>query len=198
MAARHQSTAMNMKSLTAILIAAVAPLLTPLYGAAISGSLDGDVTLTPTATPGIFGLNFTGVGSDAAYGAFTPTSTSTVNISSPPNIQVANGMLTETFAHGTLFGTSSGDGTASGAGTAAVTINFLITGGTGFFAGASGDAVVTGNLTATSPTTASFAGSYAGSLNGVPDASPTMAMLAPVVAAVFLGRGRKAASRRVS
>jgi hypothetical protein len=189
---------MNKYSLAAIVIIFAARLGTPLYGAAISGTLDGDVTLTPTGTPGVYSQSFTGDGDDTTYGAFTPSSTSMADFSKPPGILISDGMLTETFAHGTLFGTSSGDGTASGTGTASLTIDFVISGGTGVFAGASGDVDVTGKLTMTSPTTESFVGTYGGALNGVPDQSSTLVMLVPSVAAVFLGRARKTMSRAAS
>jgi len=83
------------------------------------------------------------------------TATSTVDFSDPPTLVISDGTLTETFLSGTLFGTSSGSGTASGLGTATFTIDFVITGGTGIFAGYTGEATLTGVITQTSPTTES-------------------------------------------
>jgi hypothetical protein len=101
-------------------------------------------------------------------------------------------MISEAFSLGTLFGTSSGSGTASGTGTAMVTLDFVITGGTGFFTGATGDVTITATITTTGPNTASITGSYAGSLSSVPEPS-TLAMLAPSLAigAVVAVRGRR-------
>jgi hypothetical protein len=95
---------------------------------------------------------------------------STIDFSSPPNILITAGTLSETFLHGTLLGTASGSGTASGHGTATVTIDYVITGGTGLFAGATGEATLTATITSTSPTTESISnGTYVGSLTLVPD-----------------------------
>ncbi|MFI5458510.1 MAG: PEP-CTERM sorting domain-containing protein [Isosphaerales bacterium] len=88
----------------------------------------------------------------------------------------------ETFSDGTLFGTTSGSGTANGKGSATVTIDLVITGGTGFFAGYTGEATITATITSTGPTTESVMGSYVGTLS-VPEPS-TLALLAPAVAAL--------------
>jgi hypothetical protein len=83
-------------------------------------------------------------------------------------------MLSETFAQGVLTGTTSGDGTASGHGTASFAIDFVITGGTGVFAGTSGAATLTGTITTTSATTESITGTYAGSITLVPEPKTTI------------------------
>lgn len=106
-------------------------------------------------------------------------STSTVDFSNPPNIVISDGSFTETFANGTLLGTSSGSGTANGKGTASVTLDFVIPGGTGYFAGATGDVSVSGTITSTSATTESFSGSYTGSLANVPEPS-SLVLLIPM------------------
>ncbi len=136
----------------------------PVRASTVSGTLEGDSTLTPAGTPGVFIQNFTGDGDDTTFGSFTAASTSTVDFSNPPNIIISDGMFTETFAKGKLFGTSSGDGKANGQGTASFTLDFVFTGGTGIFAGATGDATVTGTITSTSATTESITGSYVGTL----------------------------------
>ncbi|MGO9256437.1 MAG: hypothetical protein ACLQU1_09070 [Bryobacteraceae bacterium] len=127
----------------------------PVHASAISGTFDGDATLTATSTPGIFVQNFTGDGVDTIYGSFTPQSNSTIDFSDPPSIIISSGMFTETFSQGTLFGASSGGGTASGHGTATDMIDRVFTGGTGIFAGATGEATATGTIASTSSTTES-------------------------------------------
>ena len=183
---------MKKQQLAAILIICVAGVAAPLHGAPIAGTLEGDITLTPTGTPGVYSQTFTGDGDDITYGSFTPSSTSTADFSHPPKVLISSGMLSETFDDGTLLGTSSGDGTANGSGTATVTIDFAITGGTGLFAGASGDVTVTGTITATSPTTESFKGTYVGRLQTVPDRPTTCFLLLLAVGAILLAHGGKA------
>jgi hypothetical protein len=134
----------------------------------ISGTFAGDSTLTATSTPGIYVQNFSGNGDDTTYGSFTTGSMSTVDFSKPPNIIISDGLFTETFSQGTLFGTSSGNGSASGKGTATFTIDYVFTGGTRLFAGDTGEATLTGTITSTSPTTESITGSYSGSLTATP------------------------------
>jgi hypothetical protein len=190
--------------ITAILIALVAMggLAAPVHGGLlnISGTLEGDSTLTPTGTPGVYVQSFTGDGDDTTFGAFTPTSTSTIDFSKPPQILLSGGMLTEAFTQGNLLGTSSGSGTGNGKGVATVTIDFVITGGTKLFAGAAGEATITATITQTSATTESITGTYVGSLTTVPEPS-TFILLAPAVAVAALGvalRRRRAAMARSS
>jgi hypothetical protein len=161
---------------------------------AISGTFEGDATLTPTGMPGIYTQSFSGDGDDTTFGAFTTTSQSTIDFSKPPNIAVSNGMFTETFARGALFGTSSGAGTGNGSGTATFTIDVVITGGNGIFAGYTGTATLMGTITQTSPTTESISnGSYSGSLN-TPE--PATMVLYAVGATVLLGYGLWRRGRR--
>lgn len=165
----------------------LASVVGPLSAEMISGSINGDATLTPTATPGIYAQNFTGDGDDNKYGNFTIASTSIVDFSKPPSLVFTDGSLLETFAKGTLFGTSSGDGTANGKGTATYSIDFTITGGTGIFAGSKGSVSITGTITQTSPTTETVTGTYAGTLSSVPEPS-TLAMLGSMIVVFGLGR----------
>jgi len=145
----------------------------------ISGTFEGDSTLTPTGSPGIYTQDFTGDGEDTLFGAFTPSSTSTIDFSNPPNIMISDAMFTETFRYGTLFGTASGSGTANGKGSATFSLDLVITGGTGNFAGDTGKATLTGTLTRTSPTSLTISNaSYTGSLSTVDE--PSAAILAGV------------------
>jgi hypothetical protein len=176
---------------TLIALGVMGGLAVPVHAGPISGTLDGDSTLTPTGTPGVFVQNFTGDGDDTTFGSFTPQSTSTIDFSKPPAIVISSGLFTEVFSQGTLFGTSSGRGTASGTGTATVTLDFVITGGTGLFAGDTGEATATGTITSTSPTTESFTGSYVGSIAAIPEPS-SLALLVPAAVVVFRRRRRGA------
>src|SRR5271167_1688557 len=99
----------------------------PIHAGTISGTISGDSTLTSTGTTGVYAQSLTGDGTDTTYGMFTIMSQSTIDFHSPPAITVSSGMFTETFAGGTLFGTSSGDGTASGMSTATVSIDLVFT-----------------------------------------------------------------------
>lgn len=186
-------------SITASLIALVTMggHLIPAHGEVITGTLSGDSTLTPTGTPGVYVQSFTGDGDDTTFGAFTPTSQSTVDFSKPPAITITDGMFSETFAQGTLFGTSSGSGAASGHGTADVTIDFVFTGGTGLFAGDSGEATFTGTITQTSATTESITGSYTGTISTTgPSTLVLLTSAAAAGAVVVVVRRKRAAIAR--
>ena len=163
----------------------------PVYAGPISGSLSGDTTLIPTGTSGVFTQNYIGGGNDTTFGSFTLQSTSTVDFSHPPNIVISDGMFTETFSEGTLFGTSSGDGTASGLGTAQLMLDLVITGGTGLFAGDTGEAASLQMIVSTSPTTGAGSGTYVGTLSTAPEPS-SLALLAPAALFVFYRRRRQA------
>jgi hypothetical protein len=170
------------RSITAILLAfaALGGLVAPAHAGSISGTLSGDAVLTPTNSPGVYIQNYTGAGDDTVFGSSTAQSTSTIDFSNPPAITISSGMISQTFSSGTLFGTGSGSGTASGTGTATVTLDFVITGGTDFFAGATGQVTITAMITRTGATTESITGTYSGSLLTVPEPS-TLVLLAPSV-----------------
>lgn len=178
-----------LRSLAATLIALVGmgSFAAPLHAELILGNLSGDSTLTPTGTPGVFSQNFTGEGDDTTFGSFDVNSTSTIDFSDPPHIVVTDTMFTEIFSDGSLFGTGSGGGTANGMGAATVTLDLVITGGTGIFKLAKGDAVATETLTLTSPTTVSANGTYTGTLSTVPEPG-SLALLAPLALVVFFRR----------
>jgi hypothetical protein len=175
----------------ASLVVALGVLVVPVQADLITGTFEGDSTLTPTGTPGVFIQDFTGDGDDTTFGLFTPSSQSTIDFSVPPNILISNGTLLETFTNGTLEGTSSGSGTASGKGTATFTIDFVITGGTGNFAGDTGEATLTGTITQTSPTTESISGSYTGSLTSVPEPSTLVLLTTGLLVGFGLWRRRQ-------
>jgi hypothetical protein len=159
----------------ALLLVSLACLIVPAQAGSLGGSFDGVATLTPTGTQGIFIQNFAGDGTDATFGAFTATSQSTVDFTSPPSITITDGTLSEIFAGGDLFGTGSGSGTGNGHGTATFTIDFIINGGTGIFERQHGEAIITGTITQTSPTTEAIDATYTGTL--VPEPSSVSLLL---------------------
>jgi hypothetical protein len=152
-----------------VALAAIAGLVVPVQGGSISGTISGDSSLTPAAPAGAFVQSFKGNGDDTILGAFTSISQSLIDFSKSPAIVISSGAFFEVFSGGTLFGTSSGSGTANGNGTARVTIDFVFTGGTGLFAGATGEATLTGTITSTSSATESITGSYVGTLSVGPE-----------------------------
>ena len=181
------------RSITATLVALVVmgSVVVQVQGGSISGTFEGDSTLTPTSPPGVFVQNFTGEGDDTIFGSFTVQSQSLIDFSKSPDITISNGMLFEIFSQGTLFGTTSGSGVASGNGTANVTVDFVITGGTGFFAGTTGEATLTATITSTSSTTESITGSYVGSLSIPEPSTMVLQALAVSIGAVVVVRGRR-------
>jgi hypothetical protein len=174
----------------AMALIVVSGVMTSAKAAAISGSFDGVSTITPTGTPGVFTQSFSGDGDDTTYGSFTPTSTSTVDFSNPPNIVITNGMISLAFSNGTLVGTSSGTGKGNGQGVATFTADFVITGGTGIFANDIGNVMVTGTITTTSPTTEAIDASYTGSLTTVPEPSTVLLMAAGMAGVVWRRRNQ--------
>jgi hypothetical protein len=87
---------------------------------------------------------------------------------------------------------SSGSGTTTGNGTGTFEIEIEFTGGTGLFAGATGQETVTGTFVSTGPTTGAITGSYVGTLSSVPEPGG-LALLTPAhaVGAVVLVRAQR-------
>ncbi len=161
-----------------------------LQASSISGALTGTSTLTATNSAGVYTQNFSGDGEDQTYGSFTPTGTATIDFSNPPNIIVSDGTFLETFSQGTLFGTDAGTGTASGQGSATLSLIYMITGGTGIFAGATGEAVASIVVTAAGVTTESESGTYAGNLSSTPEPGSLVLLTSATVLAFCLRRRR--------
>ena len=139
----------------------------------VSGTLTGNTTLTATANPDVFDSNFTGSGIDTVSGAFTTTNTSTITFTSSSTF-ISSGTFMDLSAGGTLFGTLSGTGNVTATGSDTTTLD-LFTGGTGIFAGATGEVTVTG----TSTTTGAFTGTYTGFVT-TPEPSSLALMLAGI------------------
>ena len=70
----------------------------PASAGSLSGTFEGDSTLTPTGSPGIYTQSFTGDGDDVTYGLFTPSATSTIDFSHPPNIVISDTTILLTFS----------------------------------------------------------------------------------------------------
>jgi hypothetical protein len=167
-------------SATFLGLVAIAGLAVTARADIFSGTIAGDDTLTPTGTTGVYVVNFSGSGVDANFGLFTATSTDKGDFSHPPNIVISDGMFSEVFLGGSLFGVSSGSGTANGTGAASLTLDYVVQGGSGDFAGDTGNIAVTGTLTTSGPTTGAFSGNYSGTLTAAPEPS-VFVPLAPIV-----------------
>ncbi len=187
---------MKSSSFLAGMVVCVAAFVVPIQAETIGGTFDGDATLTLTPGPGVFAISFTGDGDDTTFGAFTPTGHSVIDFSNPPGILLSGGTITETFADGTLFGTTSGSGSGNGNGTATFTIDFMITGGTGEFLGDTGEATLTGTITQTSPTTDAISGSYTGSVTAAPEPSTWLLLVTGLAVAGGFRRARLDGARQ--
>ena len=166
---------------TALALALLGAVSLPVHAGSLKGTFDGNSTLTPTTTPGIYTQNFTGDGDDDTFGSFTPSSTSTIDFTNPPNIIVTDVMFSLVFSQGSLFGTGSGGGTGNGHGMGTFSADIDLMGGTGIFLDATGSVAIMGTLTLTSPTTLAISdGSYVGTFS-VPEPN-ALVMLAPALA----------------
>jgi hypothetical protein len=167
-----------------LMAVAIGSVAGPAVAGPISGPLAGQSRLTSTDAPGIFTQSFSGEGVDRAYGPFDATSTSTIDLNSP-TITVSNGSFVEGFTDAALPGTRSGDGTANGQGTATVELDLAFTGGTGLFAGDTGEALADEMLMLTGPQSVSVSGSYSDAVTII--AEPGSAALFAAVTALAAG-----------
>lgn len=129
----------------------------------ISGTITATDLLTLTTPPNTFSGSSTGTGTDATSGMFTFSSTETATIIDPTDFLISNGMVQETFAGGTVFGTFTGSGTINTMTEATMfTENFVFTSGTGIFAGYTGQATLsgTGVFAVSGRSAASYTGTF--------------------------------------
>ncbi len=166
----------------------------PVYGDTISlgGTFDGNATITADGSPGLFTQNFAGDGDDNTYGSFTPTSQSLIDFSGRSDLTITDGTMTDVLDDGELFGTTSGSGAITGRGTATFTVDFEVTGGSGIFAGDTGEVTYTGTITRTSLTTESIEGTYTGSISTSPEPSTWPLLASGLGLVVVWGAGRAA------
>ena len=143
----------------------------------VSGTLTGNTTLTPTSNPAVFDSSFTGSGIDSVFGAFTTTNTGTLTFTSLTTF-ITGGTFMDVLAGGTLFGTFSGMGSTTATGSESTTVD-IFTGGTGAFAGDTGEATVTGTGTPTGTFTSAFSGTYTGFIT-TPEPSSLVLILAGI------------------
>jgi hypothetical protein len=94
------------------------------------------------------------------------------------------------------IGTFSQSGTVTGTDSSSITLDAVITGGTGIFLGDTGKSTVTGISTQTSPTTASFTGSYITEITTAPEPS-SMALLFAGMGFLLVMRKRTAPGLRI-
>jgi hypothetical protein len=124
-------------------------------------------TMIGSIASGTQSVTGSGVG---VLGAFTLAQTNDVALNtSNGQFTVTDGIFTNTYSGGTLFGTYSGGGTSCGGGLESCgTFPTLVTGGTGAFSGYTGSIT---ELTTLVNATGSFTGSFTGTLTtpvGVP------------------------------
>jgi hypothetical protein len=142
-----------------------------------NGTLTGTSTITATANPClcVFDSSFTGSGVDSVSGSFTTTNMGPLIFSSL-TMFTSSGTFEDVLAGGTLFGTFTGSGTVDGT----VTTHSLFTGGTGMFAGDTGESTITSICTTTSPTTSSCTGKFATSITTAPEPTSLVLLLAGI------------------
>lgn len=142
-----------------------------------SGTVMGNSILTATGNPFVFDTSFTGSGVDTVTGNFASTNMGITTFNSTFTSFTSSGTFTDVFAGGTVFGTFTENGTLTGATTSTITIDTVITGGTGIFLGDTGESTVLGTNTSTN--TPMFSGTYTGFIT-TPEPSSLALMLAGI------------------
>ena len=151
-----------------------------------SGTLTGNSILTPTSNPYVYDASFSGSGVDTVSGSFTATNMGTDTFNSTFTSWTSSGAFEDIFATGTVFGTFTANGTVTGATTSTSTLDTVITGGTGIFAGDTGEGTVIGtNTTTNSPM---FVGTYTGFIT-IPEPS-SLALMLPGIGLLLVMRKR--------
>ena len=131
-----------LRSISATLIA-LAALVLPVQAStiSISGNYTGTVINNLTfVDPDFVGTQtVSGTGNLAPFGSYTFTASNDATFFHPTFVSntLTNGIFTDTFGGGTLFGTYTGHGISNGSNTTE-TLNYVFTGGTGVFLGDTG------------------------------------------------------------
>lgn len=181
-----------LRSISATLIA-LAALVVPVQAStiSISGNYTGTVINNLTLVPPDFVGTQTasGTGNLAPFGSYTFTASNDATFFGPPPFSntLTNGIFTDTFGGGTLFGTYTGHGISNVSNTTE-TLDYVFTGGTGVFLGD------TGSSHGTAIINASGAISYTGmgSLTTTPIPSTWLMLLSGLVGLGFFAyRGSK-------
>ena len=139
-----------LRSISATLIA-VAALVLPVQAStiSISGNYTGTVINNLTFVyPNFVGTQtVSGTGNLAPLGSYTFTASDDVTFFGPTFLSntLTNGIFTDTFGGGTLFGTYTGHGISNGSNTTE-TLNYVFTGGTGVLLGYTGSSHGTANI----------------------------------------------------
>jgi hypothetical protein len=140
-----------------------------------SGTITSTATVSPTGTFNVFDVNSTGSGVDLLSGDFTTTTTYTLTFTGLTT-DIFSGSFVDVFSGGKTFGTFTGSGSLG-----AFTNVTVITGGTGIFAGDTGEFTVIGTSTEPSRTTISSTSSYKGFIK-----TPEPSSLALILAGIGL------------
>jgi hypothetical protein len=131
-----------------------------------TGTNSGSMTMAPTG-PGQVHVIEAGSGTDTLGGAFTMTGSQDMQYFSPTYAIITNGDCTQTYALGTITSTYTGSGGENGI----YTMDALITGGTGAYAGIGGTWAQVVQVTRTGPASAD----WTATLHGVAVPEPSTA-----------------------
>jgi hypothetical protein len=184
------------RSVSATLIA-LAALVLPVQASTIS--ISGNYTGTVISNLTIVGPNsvgtqtVSGAGNLAPFGSFTFTASNDATFFGPTFVSntLTNGIFTDTFGGGTLFGTYTGNGLSNPSNTTEL-LNYVFTGGTGVFLGDTGSSHGTANII---NGTGAISYTGMGSLTTTPIPSTRLMLLSGLVGlAFFVYRGSKKTS----